>query len=484
MVSPVEVTRNGHVLEVKLNKPKVNAIDHAMSRDMGKAFALLRDDPELRVGILTAEGERIFSAGWDLKALNSGSIKLDNWWEDGDYGDGGFAGLTENWNLNKPVIAAINGLAIGGGFEIALSCDLIIAAQHAEFALPEMPLGIVPDAGALQRLPRRLPYNIAMEMLLLGRRMGAEEAARYGSYLMLEFGRWDAARGWTKEGGDLWEVLARLEDAGCARYVVTDVAKDGTLQGPNLDLLREVCAATDRPVIASGGVSSLDDLRAVHEAVDTPVLRKDFLFTEYQLWEARASGADAALLIVSALASPLGNPDDLDEAPVGAEPDLAVAHDRLGRLMRVARKAGLEVLVEVHDAAEAAVAADLRAPVIGINNRNLATFATSLATTEEVVSSLALQPGHNPVIVSESGLHDGADVSRVRRAGAHAVLVGEALVRAVDPAAKAREILDGVSPAAIRKSDSLRETMRANLEGIKNEMDQLVVKRGRKIVLD
>ena len=176
----VEVTRNGHILEVKLNKPKVNAIDQAMSRELGAAFALLRDDPELRVGIITAEGTKIFSAGWDLKALNSGDMKLDNWWEDGDYGDGGFAGLTENWNLNKPVIAALNGLAIGGGFEIALSCDLVIAADHVQFALPEMPLGIVPDAGALQRLPRRLPYNIAMEMLLLGRRMGMEEAARYG----------------------------------------------------------------------------------------------------------------------------------------------------------------------------------------------------------------------------------------------------------------------------------------------------------------
>lgn len=180
MTSFVDVTRNGHILEVKLNKPKVNAIDHAMSRDMAAAFAMLRDDPELRVGILTAEGQKIFSAGWDLKALNSGDIKLDNWWEDGDYGDGGFAGVTENWTLNKPVIAALNGLAIGGGFEIALSCDLVIAADHVQFALPEMPLGIVPDAGALQRLPRRLPYNIAMEMLLLGRRMGAEEAARYG----------------------------------------------------------------------------------------------------------------------------------------------------------------------------------------------------------------------------------------------------------------------------------------------------------------
>ena len=176
----VEVTRNGHILEVKLNKPKVNAIDHAMSREMAQAFALLRDDPELRVAILTAEGDRIFSAGWDLKALAAGDIKLDNWWEDGDYGDGGFAGLTENWTLNKPVIAALNGLAIGGGFEIALSCDLVIAAEHVQLALPEMPLGIVPDAGALQRLPRRIPHNIAMEMLLLGRRMGAEEAARYG----------------------------------------------------------------------------------------------------------------------------------------------------------------------------------------------------------------------------------------------------------------------------------------------------------------
>jgi crotonobetainyl-CoA hydratase len=180
MSQHVEVTRTGHVLEVKLNKPKVNAIDHSMSRELGRAFAQLRDDPDLRVGILTAEGNRIFSAGWDLKALNSGEMKLDNWWEDGDYGEGGFAGLTENWTLNKPVIAALNGLVVGGGFELAMACDLLIAAEHVEFALPEMPLGIVPDAGALQRLPRRIPYNIAVEMLFMGRRMSAEEAARYG----------------------------------------------------------------------------------------------------------------------------------------------------------------------------------------------------------------------------------------------------------------------------------------------------------------
>jgi crotonobetainyl-CoA hydratase len=180
MAQFVEVTRNGHILEVKLNKPKVNAIDIEMSQQIAAAFTQLRDDPDLRVGILTAAGDRIFSAGWDLKSLNAGDTQLDNWWDDADYGEGGFAGLTENWQLNKPVIAALNGLAIGGGFELALACDLLIAAEHVEFALPEMPLGIVPDAGALQRLPRRLPHNIAMEMFFLGRRMSAEEAAHYG----------------------------------------------------------------------------------------------------------------------------------------------------------------------------------------------------------------------------------------------------------------------------------------------------------------
>lgn len=180
MSGPVETRREGHVLEITLDRPKVNALDLETSRALGEAFGLLADDPDLRVGILTAGGERIFSAGWDLKALDSGEMELDGWWESADYGRGGFAGLTENWTLNKPVIAAINGHAIGGGFELAMACDLLIAAEHVEFALPEMPLGIVPDAGALQRLPRRIPYNIAVEMFLLGRRMGAHEAARYG----------------------------------------------------------------------------------------------------------------------------------------------------------------------------------------------------------------------------------------------------------------------------------------------------------------
>ncbi len=179
MSEHIHVSRDGGVLEIVIDKPKANAIDIKLSRALGEALVMLRDDPGLMVGIITGAGDRIFCAGWDLKAVEAGEMSLDNWWED-DYGPGGFAGITELWNLNKPVIAALNGITLGGGVEIALACDLIIAAEHAELGLPEMPLGIMPDAGAIQRLPRRMPYNKAMEMLLLGERMGAAEAASYG----------------------------------------------------------------------------------------------------------------------------------------------------------------------------------------------------------------------------------------------------------------------------------------------------------------
>jgi crotonobetainyl-CoA hydratase len=178
MDHPVKTVRRGHVLEITLDRPKVNAIDVHASRALGDAFVELRDDPELRAGIVTAAGDRIFSAGWDLKAANE-QAEVGRWWHV-DYGPGKFAGLTELWDLNKPVIAAINGHALGGGFELAIACDLLICAEHVEFALPELPIGIIPDSGGIQRVPRRLPYNIAMELLLLGRRMTAQEAKSYG----------------------------------------------------------------------------------------------------------------------------------------------------------------------------------------------------------------------------------------------------------------------------------------------------------------
>ncbi len=174
MTESLRVERRGGVLEVILDRPKANAIDAATSRRLAEVFGSFRDDPHLRVAIVTGAGDRFFSAGWDLKAAAEGEAV------DADHGPGGFAGFTEMADLNKPIIAAVNGLAVGGGFELALACDLIFAAEHAEFFLPEVNIGMIPDSGGVFRLPRRLPRSIAMEMLLSGRRMGAEEAAGWG----------------------------------------------------------------------------------------------------------------------------------------------------------------------------------------------------------------------------------------------------------------------------------------------------------------
>jgi crotonobetainyl-CoA hydratase len=171
-VGGIKTETDGGILVVTIDRPKANAIDAATSRELGEAFAAFRDDPALRVAIVTGAGDRFFSAGWDLKAAAAG--------ESEDFGVGGFAGLTELFRLEKPVIAAVNGLAVGGGFELALACDLVVAVRDAEFFLPEVNLGFVPDAGGVLRLPRRIPRAIAMELLLTGRRMGAEEAARWG----------------------------------------------------------------------------------------------------------------------------------------------------------------------------------------------------------------------------------------------------------------------------------------------------------------
>lgn len=172
-MSPIKTRREGAVLEVILDRPKANAIDLATSRIMGKTFAAFRDDPELRVAILTGAGEKFFCPGWDLKAAAEGDAV------DGDYGVGGFGGLQELRDLNKPVIAAVNGIACGGGLELALSADMILAAEHATFALPEIRSGTVADAASI-KLPKRIPYHIAMELLLTGRWFDAKEAHRWG----------------------------------------------------------------------------------------------------------------------------------------------------------------------------------------------------------------------------------------------------------------------------------------------------------------
>ena len=166
----VRVTRNDHILEVVLDRPKANAIDAPTSRRMGEVFEAFRDDSQLRVAIVTGGGEKFFCAGWDLKTAGD---------EDDDFGVGGFAGLQELPNMNKPVIAAVNGIAFGGGFELALAADLIIAADTAMFALPEIKAGVLADAATI-KLPRRVPYHFAMDLLMTGRWMEPGEAQRMG----------------------------------------------------------------------------------------------------------------------------------------------------------------------------------------------------------------------------------------------------------------------------------------------------------------
>ncbi len=164
---------DGNVLLVTLDRPKANAIDLETSRVMGEVFRDFRNNPDLRVAIITGAGPKFFCPGWDLKAAADGDAV------DGDYGVGGFGGLQELRGMNKPVIAAVNGIACGGGLELALSADMILAADHATFALPEIRSGTVADAASV-KLPKRIPYHIAMELLLTGRWFDASEAKGWG----------------------------------------------------------------------------------------------------------------------------------------------------------------------------------------------------------------------------------------------------------------------------------------------------------------
>ena len=141
---PVKLDRRGRVLEITLDHPPVNAIGRATSRSLYRAFQTLNNDPEV------------------------------------GFGPGGWAGLAEFWKLNKPIISAVKGNAVGGGFELLLSTDVMVVADDAEFWLPEATIGLLPTGGGMQHLIRRIPYNIAVEFMLTGRRMSAREAHAYG----------------------------------------------------------------------------------------------------------------------------------------------------------------------------------------------------------------------------------------------------------------------------------------------------------------
>lgn len=169
----IVITIRGAILEVTIDRPKANAIDLAMSRRLNEVFTDFRDDPALRVAIVTGAGERFFSPGWDLKGAAAGEESDEDW------GAGGFGGLNHPRSLDKPLIAAVNGIACGGGFEIVLGTDIIVMEEHARFALPEINVGVLADAGTI-KLRRRIPYHIAVEFLMTGRWMDAAEAKHWG----------------------------------------------------------------------------------------------------------------------------------------------------------------------------------------------------------------------------------------------------------------------------------------------------------------
>jgi enoyl-CoA hydratase/carnithine racemase len=168
------VERDGHVVTITLNRPEVlNAMHPAGHRELARAFDDYAADPELRVAIVTGAGDRAFCVGTDLKTLAATG--------DHEKPSTGFAGITHRFDLWKPVIAAVNGLCLGGGVEILAACDLAIAADHAEFGLSEPRVGLAAlGGGALQRLARDLPMKEAMWLVLRAQRINAEEARRIG----------------------------------------------------------------------------------------------------------------------------------------------------------------------------------------------------------------------------------------------------------------------------------------------------------------
>lgn len=246
MTEAVKVVRRGPVLEVTLDRPKANALDAATSRELGGVFTEFRDDPRLRAAVFTGAGERFFSAGWDLKAAAAGEAY------ESDYGPGGFGGFPELPGLNKPVIAAVNGMAVGGGFELAMSADLAAAADHAEFWLPEAAAGVIPDMGTVL-LPKLLPAPLAAEVLIAGRRLSAAEALRFGLVNRVT------------PAGELLDAARRLADRVCGMAPLAVAAV--------LDIRRRTAAMTAAEGLAlmrSGGVESYRNMLSSEDAAEGP----------------------------------------------------------------------------------------------------------------------------------------------------------------------------------------------------------------------
>jgi enoyl-CoA hydratase/carnithine racemase len=172
--------KQGRIAVITINRPeRMNAIDPQTSGELYEAWCDFRDSDDLWVGIFTGAGERAFSAGNDLVAMSAAQQAGSNAVA-AAYSKAPFGGITRNFECWKPMIAAINGYCLAGGLEMALSCDIRVAAEHAQFGLAEVTRGIIPGAGGTQRLPRIIPFGPALELLLTGGRFDAQWAFRYG----------------------------------------------------------------------------------------------------------------------------------------------------------------------------------------------------------------------------------------------------------------------------------------------------------------
>lgn len=189
----VLVERDGRLTIVTMNRPAShNALNAEAHEELAAAFDAFAADPEQWVAIITGSGAKAFCAGHDLKQQASGGGMTTP--------PSGFAGLTSRFDMTKPVIAAVNGVAMGGGFEIVLACDIVVAVASASFALPEPRVGLAALAGGLQRLPRSIGLKHAMGMMLTGRRVTAEEGVRLGFVNeVVEDDVVEAAKRWARE---------------------------------------------------------------------------------------------------------------------------------------------------------------------------------------------------------------------------------------------------------------------------------------------
>lgn len=227
----ISVSHEDHVFVLTLNRPEVlNALHGPAHAECAAAFDLFAADNKLRVAVVTGAGSRAFCAGNDLKSQAQGKVvKVP---------PSGFAGLTSRFDLNKPVIAAVNGLALGGGFETALACDIIVAGEHARFGLPEPKVGMAALAGGLLRLPRAVGIKRAMSMILTARQVSGAEGLNWGFVAEV-----------VETGTEFERALAIAKEIACLGPAAIRAAKQVALRGSELPLDEAMKAQFDFPAV-------------------------------------------------------------------------------------------------------------------------------------------------------------------------------------------------------------------------------------------